>query len=805
MQLLSRLRALWPWGRRAHALWGGGLALVLLPTVAYAQTDSTILQSVALFLSLLINLMTFLALKLIELGGSLMGTEYLTGEAAMEGIRPMWVVIRNLTNVGFVLLMVVLAFTNLFAGIGIAGESKWTIKDMLPKVILSMIAINFSLLGFRVIIDAVHVVTIAVISVADTAIEAKGAADVGDMLSFATDVNGDPCYSPEPQRSTYTVDQLTAIQTNDCKTFSQWLNAHYCKADNVEAQSCWFKIDPENADSAYRGTSSTTHNLFLAFAVYFQQLQHMPALSAKLGSWLEVANDVLFSTIMAAAYVVVLGATFAALLIRTVVLWLIMVASPALIAMGILGLGDGGGDFSSADILNYLIMPIKIGLALAVSFVMMSAMADTTILSTESTFVQVGSGVFSRGSHGFIWQILTVMVFWTASFTAFKGAKFIENITDQIKSGAEQLGKFAFDVSLLDRPWFRISDPRDPTKTADASLGDLLSFPSQVDSAYRSNQRDRQRKVFADLGLFDEGANLSSASINKLDRSITDFNQGATKSQDKQKEYFNTALADVSNLDQLRSKEVQASLKNIDQSKLDKNLQSYYKTLTNPRSSDSNLKAALAGITGRNANDPFNDQIKPNETPTGPQVNTSGNSVTIKADPNSNEITINNYNDVYNQNSNDAVNAVMGSSTATQSLYTQLSNTGKLANTPMASTGVNANSSHAELVSAFGVTAPRASQNANTFTLTKGDPTNPNASKDYDMTTILAGDNANIVRDKLNAMNLDDTFNVKANFKTLLEDQNNNYFKTALTQAIGHFPNIQFSVDASGNITDVRL
>lgn len=147
-----------------------------------ASGQSDALVGLASILAVLIKLFTFFSVVMLDLFGELMGTEMLTGKAAQEAMLPMWVWVRNLTNVGFVVALVALAFTNLFASFG-GGEGEWTIKKKLPKIIIAMIAVNFSMLGFRLVIDAINVGTIAILGIADTRLEGGDSQQLNGLMS----------------------------------------------------------------------------------------------------------------------------------------------------------------------------------------------------------------------------------------------------------------------------------------------------------------------------------------------------------------------------------------------------------------------------------------------------------------------------------------------------------------------------------------------------------------------------------------------------------------------------------------------
>jgi hypothetical protein len=129
---------------------------LIFPDTAFAASENNdVLEGLAKLAGVLISIITFIALLMMKFFGFLLGTEILTGESAMQSITPMWIWVRNLTNILFVLVLVGLAFSNLYASFSKEGGGNWSIKEKLPKVIIALVAINFSLLGFKIVIDAI--------------------------------------------------------------------------------------------------------------------------------------------------------------------------------------------------------------------------------------------------------------------------------------------------------------------------------------------------------------------------------------------------------------------------------------------------------------------------------------------------------------------------------------------------------------------------------------------------------------------------------------------------------------------------
>ncbi len=437
--------------------------LTFVPDLAYANSlNQEALKSFAEILSLLIKIFTGLALLMIQFGGDLLGTELITGEVPMQAILPMWRFVRNLVNIIFVLFLLYLAFANLYSSVGGEG-SNWTIKDKLPKVILAMIAVNFSLLGFRVVIDAVHVGTISILSISDAAIEAKGGGNnLEALLTHMTTETGAECTCPPKAGEDKAGEECNMTnaggsgtfkasltdppkewldKNRQCKSFRRWINNTMCDTASGPKSGMLCVLDKIEA----RNIGHETRNIFLAFGVYFQNLEKLPALAANQGNFINVAENVLFSMILGLMYCVALVAVFVALIVRVLVLWLILICSPALVAVGIMGISGGGELDFGKKVITHLIMPLKIAGAFALSFVMVTAMMDFPEMKTDQ-FLGIGEGALSQfgvsSVYGLMWKLATIIIFWRAAFWAIKDTE-ATFITDKIKSVGETAGKFA--------------------------------------------------------------------------------------------------------------------------------------------------------------------------------------------------------------------------------------------------------------------------------------------------------------------------------------------------------------------------
>ena len=91
-----------------------------------------------------------------------------TGECASDNnaievrLRSIWVQIRNLVNIAFVLILLFIAAANVM-DLGGGEGGNFAIKTILPKFVIALILVNFSFLFCKVILDASSVLTAAIL------------------------------------------------------------------------------------------------------------------------------------------------------------------------------------------------------------------------------------------------------------------------------------------------------------------------------------------------------------------------------------------------------------------------------------------------------------------------------------------------------------------------------------------------------------------------------------------------------------------------------------------------------------------
>ena len=146
------------------------LAALNFPELAHAdakETAETTEQTVATMLTIFMDFLNMLLWPILIVIGDLMDTKLILGPGMEERLLTIWVQVRNLVNVCFVLVLLAVALYNVM-GFG-GGEGEMAIKTALPKIALGLVLVNFTFVGGKIILDLTNVATTAMFALPEMA------------------------------------------------------------------------------------------------------------------------------------------------------------------------------------------------------------------------------------------------------------------------------------------------------------------------------------------------------------------------------------------------------------------------------------------------------------------------------------------------------------------------------------------------------------------------------------------------------------------------------------------------------------
>ena len=320
------------------------LVILLIPDTAFALTSDEIQQNIITKTNVVISFLNALLWPMLMLIGSLLDNNLIFGAGIEERLLTIWVQFRDFTNIAFVVVLLIAALANIFK-MG-EGESKWSLKAVLPKFVLGLILINFSFMGAKVILDVSNVVTTAVFALPDAVKQEDSQLRYkknAKQICAEIKQNGKtPLYSSQRD---------------------QWL-ARFCNPD-TRGQA----IVMESMLSNFN-----TRNAAFALAINMGKM-HMTEIKKPTAAFIK---DFLLNTLFSLVMFIVYASTFIALAVvlvgRLVILWLAVTLSPLLVAgfilKDLLGGAEGKGDEIKNKVVASIQAPIIIGLFMSIGYIM---------------------------------------------------------------------------------------------------------------------------------------------------------------------------------------------------------------------------------------------------------------------------------------------------------------------------------------------------------------------------------------------------------------------------------------------------
>lgn len=440
--------------------------------------------------------------------GGLMDSSLLFGSGMEERLRDIWIPMRNLVNILFVLVLVGVALYNVL-GIGEEGGS-YSIKAILPKVVVGIIAVNFSFLGIKVVLDATNAITTSIFSLpSDVSI------GLGKVLDKDSEEGKEMMHNLCAKIQDIPVDKLTTDpetakkETSDSvyrqvasKHFKNQILASTTRADieslvsalpaenqttfNEEVASLTSKQMCEGAVLSKAGedylSEWSSHSAALAMALNMGGIVFYDRVPPEITSLDKLFTNAVFSTAMYIIYVASFVALFIVLLGRLLVMWISVAMSPLLVLIMFSSeLKDKMGGFAKLEeqFTKNAIAPIIIAISMTVGWIMLNALKGLNTISTNGTvslydiIPNNGVPVSSLDTLGdFVVALGTIGVVWLGVFSAAEGTV-AEGAVNMIKGALESTGKFIGNLPLKHLPMVPIRLPGQAEAT-NYSLGNVL-------------------------------------------------------------------------------------------------------------------------------------------------------------------------------------------------------------------------------------------------------------------------------------------------------------------------------------------
>lgn len=458
--------------------------------VAKDAVEQTLLTTVNFF----IRVLNMLLWPLLLIIGDLMSNDLIIGPGMEQRLLSIWQQIRNLVNIAFVLILLIMAFYNVS---GFAKDGDFALKTGLPKLIIGLILVNFTFLGGKLVLDVSGIATNAVFALP----ELVANSDTTDTFDFQKNVND--------------MEKELCIKVGGV----QWDKK---KDTSIPAATQIFCDQTDGKYSGKLGEAQKTkffknlnaNNIGLMIAI---NMGHLESLNYAEGAVSKI-SDLVVNTIFSIAMFIVFAVTYLVLALvlvaRVAVLWVALAFSPVIVLFYVIpGLKSGAGDAGnmSEKVLTHILAPIKIGIVLTVGFLMLDAMNGIVGASQNSA---IGKSKLSELADGtllitgiadlqkLIIAITSIMVLWIAVFKAADGTV-AQSLVDKVKGAVEGAGTGAMGL-LKYTPLTPIQvqgKDNKPGETEMASWANLTRIGSKFKDSFVNAQNEKADALYSKLGL----------------------------------------------------------------------------------------------------------------------------------------------------------------------------------------------------------------------------------------------------------------------------------------------------------------
>lgn len=481
------------------------LAQALGPTTPAPADDAG--QKLMATLTPVLQVLRSLLWPFLLLIGNLMQNDLLFGTGMEQNLLKIWVQVRDIVNIFFVLILVGIALYNVVGGF----QADFHLKSVLPKFIIGLILVNFTFLGVKVVLDGINVISTGIFALPRTVgMELNKPLMIHNFcLSLYTDKAGNYVPPNDKPLCTSTLNPTTKqyeFNPSNGKNQVNDINGYF---DNIDSR-----------------------NVAVVLALSFEKINLISKVADGLNQdekadISKLVINTLLSVILYIIYASSFIALFVVLLVRVIVLWILIAISPLIALMWVLPAGlktmmGSGGDDIKNQFVKHAIVPIPVAIALSIGTVLLNAL-DTTKLDgwmfSQSTW---SVGLFTSGISTFqqlITAVACVAFIWKAVFDAMKDTQ-ASAITEGIRGWVGSMGKQIAKAPLV-MPLFPIG-----TGGKKASVMDFFLATQNAPGLMKSAETKHAQDIFPEAFSAENRAKTESENA----RTVAEL----AKSQSKQ-------------------------------------------------------------------------------------------------------------------------------------------------------------------------------------------------------------------------------------------------------------------------------
>lgn len=445
----------------------------------------------ALFVAIgsLVNMVIWIVIGFI---GDLLSNDFIFSNGMEETLLEVWKLVRNLVNIVFVFVLLVIAFVNIVS----IDPSQFEIKKLLGKVAIALVLVNFSYFAGKVVIDLSNILTTAVFALPRDIMIASGlyTNDLGESglickkkVKVAEDDTSTGVVTDSVTNEKYkmlevkcVVPNFVEIQMNEAASengaveITEWagiqVSLKYKDPDNptddgIDISALDRKLkdgtltvdqyDSQSEKAAFTADKIGKESIAMVLGNTMLNLNNLTQVAAGTGSsFFGLTLTGITNLALLLLYATLFVMIFVVLLFRVVILWVCMAFSP-IIALNYV-FKDLGIEMGSFDLqkyfFEYAFAPVKMGIVLSVGVVMVftgnkieaSENASKAALEAGQTVVHVpiDSILSDMSTQKLMWNIATIAIMWMAVKWAGEsisgpGKSWVDKITGTVASFGE--------------------------------------------------------------------------------------------------------------------------------------------------------------------------------------------------------------------------------------------------------------------------------------------------------------------------------------------------------------------------------
>lgn len=500
---------------------------VLMPLTAFAATDSAAettqktAQAIITSVNMGLGLLQMILWPLIWLAGKLLTNDMIFGNGVEDKLRDIWQDIRNLVNLGFVIILLVIAFSNI---LGLGQENKYAIKKALPKFVAALLLVNFSFFGVKVVLDVTNITTVALIGISGEKIKESAkwpppGLDTTKDYYFhtATDtvtkakVTDKTFTENDIIRATAEIQVCNPVKDKSAGTSETLGRELFCETlEDENGVAKFIGTFTEDAYVALKSIDARNITLYMATNLMnINAVNQLPSVNAgstssstetTISGYLNQLVDLGIGVILSIVELFVFGTAIIALVVvlfvRVVVMWNVLVLSPLVALMIFLPESVKTGLDVQKQVIKQAIAPVIIAATMGIGIAVLYGLKGAEIIN-DLNELKSPSAVFSSLSDIAV-IIGAIVVVWKGVETASKDT-FGGFIVETVQKNVMDFGKFAGKLATIYAPIAQVESgdgKKEPVSLA-ALTQSITKVPGLVESGI-STQGSRMAQTKAD-------------------------------------------------------------------------------------------------------------------------------------------------------------------------------------------------------------------------------------------------------------------------------------------------------------------